>query len=271
MLRQRTLLGEFQPGMREGEKSVKAGEAIEGYYPALLTLDEFYKVQAALDSRRKQKGRRGKLVTSLFTGLLIDTQDGEQMVVRRPRAKNVLVSNGYFKGKSKWRQLDYSIVETTLLTRFLALTPADLYPVQAGKEAAELADVEGKIADLQAKMDAWGEEALSRSAALSKLIATAEAKQLLLISRREEFRGKMATANDNTLGETQDLVTHLAGLEGDALLDARTRLKALIRQMVEMIGVIVHGPKEAAFVVSLNGGNEILIGDTGELKRLRRA
>src|SRR5262249_28111224 len=62
MLRNRSVLGEYQPHVGTcAKKGVKAtrkpsGDPIKGYFPAVIEEATFYRVQHALDSRRKGGG-----------------------------------------------------------------------------------------------------------------------------------------------------------------------------------------------------------------------
>lgn len=69
-LQNRAVLGEFQPNVKVDGKRVPSGEPITGYYPSIISEDEFYQAQHARAARRVGgKGRKGPGYTNLFTGL----------------------------------------------------------------------------------------------------------------------------------------------------------------------------------------------------------
>ena len=75
ILRNRAVLGEYQPHRGHGAVGRQPiGKPIPDYYPAVIEAELFYRVQAALKSRRLMRGRTGKLVANLFTGLLHDAR-----------------------------------------------------------------------------------------------------------------------------------------------------------------------------------------------------
>jgi hypothetical protein len=68
ILKNRSVLGEFQPYKLKNRKRVKAGNPISNYYPQVVTEELFYKVQSRLNGYPKFGGKNGKL-TNLFGGL----------------------------------------------------------------------------------------------------------------------------------------------------------------------------------------------------------
>lgn len=73
LLRNRAIIGEYQPHIRAKRQKVKEGEPIPTYYPPLFTEDAdlFWRVQDALTKRNWTggKGRNGKRFTNIIKGL----------------------------------------------------------------------------------------------------------------------------------------------------------------------------------------------------------
>ena len=71
MLTNKATIGEHQPKRYENNKEFPVGEPIPNYYPAVIGEDLFSRAQEA---RRKNlasgRGRKGRLITNLFGGLL---------------------------------------------------------------------------------------------------------------------------------------------------------------------------------------------------------
>jgi DNA invertase Pin-like site-specific DNA recombinase len=71
ILKNRAVLGEFQPHKYIDGKRTPYGEPVKGYYPAIVDQELFDRVQRGLSERRfAGAGRKGKGYTSLFAGLL---------------------------------------------------------------------------------------------------------------------------------------------------------------------------------------------------------
>ena len=70
ILANRAALGEFQPHIRVEGKRTPDGEPIEGYFPAIIDDELFYRAQHAKSQRLVGGARRkGKAFTNLFSGL----------------------------------------------------------------------------------------------------------------------------------------------------------------------------------------------------------
>ncbi|MCS3417137.1 DNA invertase Pin-like site-specific DNA recombinase [Pseudomonas sp. BIGb0450] len=72
MLRNPATFGFYQPQKQGTGKRdlVPAGEPIEGYFPAIVSRETFEQCQRITAANTTRKGRKGKLFTNLFTGLL---------------------------------------------------------------------------------------------------------------------------------------------------------------------------------------------------------
>src|SRR5262249_1118005 len=69
ILSNKAVYGEFQPQMREdGNKRVDCGQPIKNYFPAVISEELFYQVQAGMKARFRVLGRPGEFETNLFTG-----------------------------------------------------------------------------------------------------------------------------------------------------------------------------------------------------------
>lgn len=69
-LENRAVLGEFQPHVKLDGERIPDGDPVVGYFPAIITEEQFYQAQHAKAQRRVGgKGRKGPGYTNLFTGL----------------------------------------------------------------------------------------------------------------------------------------------------------------------------------------------------------
>jgi DNA invertase Pin-like site-specific DNA recombinase len=76
ILKNRAVVGEYQPYKGRGKKRKPDGPPIPGYYPAIIEEQQWYAARAALTSRRGKAGRPAKERINVFTGLLFDARDG---------------------------------------------------------------------------------------------------------------------------------------------------------------------------------------------------
>jgi DNA invertase Pin-like site-specific DNA recombinase len=118
----RTVLGEYQPCQySENRKLVMDGEPIQNYYPAIISCQDFEKVQVLIGNRQcfTSKGRKGSNYSNLFTSILKCPDCDEPIRYVDKRSKNgsnknrkpFLQCRSYVTGKtcnpSKWNVEDF--------------------------------------------------------------------------------------------------------------------------------------------------------------------
>jgi DNA invertase Pin-like site-specific DNA recombinase len=245
ILRNRAVLGEFVPHAIRDGKRVPDGKSVAGYYPAVVDGATFYRVQAALDARRNQRGPRGRHVRNLFTGLLRDARDGCTLVTvtESDKCRSVrLVSSGAQHGHdgSDFRTFSYPAAEGAILQLLKELKASDILP-QTNRGVDEVAhwsgrlqDIEHRIGKLTAAMKEGGDFDLGL-----RLLRDLEAEKKGAVAKLEKVRVERATNEVEVLGETQSLIDLLAEAEGDELLALRTKIKARIAQLVADMRMLI--------------------------------
>jgi DNA invertase Pin-like site-specific DNA recombinase len=247
ILRNRAVLGEGQPHVRNGDgKRTPTGPAVPGYYPAVVSEAEFYQAAAALDSRKNQRGPRGKHVRNLFTGLLRDARDGCTLVTvsESDKCKTVkLVSSGGQRGHAgcNYRTFPYQVVEDAFLALVKELKASDVLPPDRGDARDEVAALSGRLQEIEhrisktmADLKAHGE--FEEGMRLLREL-NAEKKDVAL--RLEKAKAAAVTAEAEVLGETQSLAALLADAAGEELLALRTKVKARVGQLVSEMRMLV--------------------------------
>jgi len=261
ILRQRSLIGEFQPEKGRNAKREEAGAPVAGYYPALLTETEFLQVQTALDARRpgspdQQKSKRGERVACLFSGLLFDAIDGSKLVVRPERNDKVGLQNeNAFRGipGSVSRRIDNAEVEAALLSFFVRLSPADVSRGKATSEGTETLDK--AIADnltLEKELTALLTETKDRSWLAQIVACKAERKELE--RKRDQVQRTAASLERDTLEQGKSIVEEMSAKTGAELLEYRMRLKSLLPTIIERVEVRIFDKTSAEYTVSLKSG-----------------
>lgn len=260
IFRSRTLIGEFQA---RDDKGNEVGAPVENYYPALLTMDEFRRLQDSLDRRQTSKAKRTVRCTDLFSGLCFDA-NGTQLRVKETYRKLANGStqrtfwlNRYIMGVwAKGGACHYNIVEETLLDLFCGLTVADLYPVDSSAAQRELNELKANIADkkatqtaLEARMVGKGGERFI--SAFDTICDELEALETAL----EALEGRMCVAKVDHLADCKELISaHLEAQTEEQKLEIRFRLRETIAQVVSRVVVDIRSPQSADLTVTLSNG-----------------
>jgi DNA invertase Pin-like site-specific DNA recombinase len=251
ILRDRRALGEYQPrlGKGGGRNRKPDGDPIPGYFPAVITPEQWEACRGQATSRRKQRGRAGHHV-NLFQGLLKDARTGGSYFsvarIKQGHARRVLINNEGTEGREPRISFPEEVFERAVLSRLREIDPHDILngdgdqPDPSMVLSGQLARVEASIVAIVAEMDAHGE-----SPALFKRLRAKEAEQRGLKERLAEAQQKAAHPLSASWGEAQSLIDILDNAPDPQ--DARVRLRSAIRRIVESVHLlIVAGGKTAA-------------------------
>jgi DNA invertase Pin-like site-specific DNA recombinase len=248
VLNDRRALGEFQPC---GKGREPEGGPIKGYFPAVVSENDFWAAQAARDDRpvRRRVGRH----IDLFAGLLKDGRDGESYIAatrltrcggERPPQRVLIRAKSQDADGGTWsfplptfeRAVLSSLGEVDL-DELLGPAAPDLRPALQ----AELEDVRARKARI---VEAIEDGTIDRADAKSRMDG--------LKDRESELSGQLAEAGAQvarplagvwreaqTLAEAKDGT--LAGLlsNDETREDRRLRLRAALRRIVDSIYLLV--------------------------------
>jgi DNA invertase Pin-like site-specific DNA recombinase len=265
LLRSRSVLGEYQPHVgtcaKKGKKKTRRpeGDPIKGYFPAIVEEALFYRVQAALDGRKKGGGRTTG-TPNLFNGLLYDAADGRRMVMNSSNGKKVLVSSGAVKRVPgvPFKNLPYDLFERAVLSRLRELTPKDVLDRPGAAEDAvsvlsgHLALVKQKIAQATRR----AAEAEDPDVFLDLLEALGAQKKDLT-ARLEEATAEAACREGDNLGEFVSLIDLLAEAPAEERDGLRARTRVALRRVVMGIWIVVahHASSRLTYIqVFFRGG-----------------
>jgi DNA invertase Pin-like site-specific DNA recombinase len=236
LLSNRAVLGEYQPHTRRGGKRVPEGKPIPGYFPAIVTEDEWHAARAALRARRNKGGRPGGRV-NLFANLLRDARDGGSLhQVNKgkkgsgPALVNYKAALGV-KG-TKYVGFPLEVFEEKVLSKLREIDPREVLPAGNGDAervmvlAGKLGDVEGRIEKVKAQLVEGGD-----LAPLVDVLRALEAKRAATAEDLAEARRKAASPLSGAWGECRSLLDALDTAPDRE--DARVRLRSAIRRVVE--------------------------------------
>jgi DNA invertase Pin-like site-specific DNA recombinase len=236
----RATMGEYQPHTRRGGIARHPeGKPITGYFPAVVSEDEWHAARAALVSRRNKGGRPTPRV-NLFANLLRDARDGASLhVVDKGKKKGGGPSLVNYKAVMGVQGASYvsfplHVFEQAILSRLQEIKPRDVLPEGDGAAdkvlalTGKLADAEGRIEKLKAQL-IEGDDL----APLVDVLRTLEEKRVNLADELAAAKREAASPLAATWGEYRSLLDALAKAPDPA--DARVRLRASLRRIVESV------------------------------------
>jgi DNA invertase Pin-like site-specific DNA recombinase len=261
-------MGSYQPHKQNGKGVIPDGSPISGYYPAVVTAEEWQQAQAALQARGgdfdangrfrrggngvRGAGRKGKGEPNLFTGLVYCALSGEKMHLvhalgrkladERKRKKYVYLAPTQETGASKGGRIDYAVFEAAILTLLAELHPRDIMAGErsvAGK--SELARLSGRLFDIDNRIAQARRRALSAGDfdALLDLIQDLQDERKQVMERRAELELKERGRGSANLGEAQSLIGMLKSSPIRQREELRRRLRVRIEQLVSRIWLVI--------------------------------
>jgi DNA invertase Pin-like site-specific DNA recombinase len=259
ILTSRAVIGEYVP--YKAWRGKPAGEAVPGYFPAVIDEATFYAAQQALKTRAiVGRGRRGKYV-NLFAGLLRDWRDGGTMTYRHQADGSTIVPASAIQGvRVKWVSFPCSTLETAILSQLAELTVKDV----AGTDDADgrVKEAEGRLAKCDTLLRAWEakmDDPLIVDTVAAKL-AELKSERKQIIEERETAKRAVASPVANALDEIRTLADLLAADTSD---ETRIRVRAALRRVISNITLLIlpRGRDRLAFarVTLATGGVRVYL------------
>lgn len=256
ILTSRAVLGELQPHRKIRSTRVPEGPVIEGYYPPIIELELFERVQFARTTRKTTSaGRKGLAVTNLFTSTMRCGYCGSKLVYIDPGSRhgypNLICATGYRRvgcERYPWRYSDFeqsflAFVREIDLQGLLTERPTDDRRTVISNRLATLRAQESK---LKSDFDQLLEIHLRMpggSSLLQEKIAELEASKAKLLSEiqalEEEERSIIAREAEfhaaiNNIGEMVADVSN-------GTYELRSKVAQRIRAIVDVIYVFPAG------------------------------
>jgi hypothetical protein len=261
----RAVLGEYQPEARDAEgKKVRRGPPVPGYYPALITEDDWLRVQDAIRRRRFNKvGRPGTDEANLFTGLVRNAATGSPMSEdnkgTRGRPYRYLSSTTH-DGPGLAHSTPYDRFEEAVLSAVDQVQDTLAPGARAGEQQRRLKQAEEKALAAAARegmvrdaRDAAKGSPAAYGAFLQELAAVAEERSALE-AEVDRLRAEGLTAQAGALDQTKDLIGQLDELAQDParaeeLAQARRRVKRALANVLAGVWVYVQDVNRSSRVI----------------------
>jgi hypothetical protein len=253
ILRNRAVLGEYQPHKLAGEKRVPVGEPIPDYYPAVVTPSQFNAARKAVEAktRFRRDGRRGYgggnlNVNSLFSPLVYDF-DNSVIMLHNPGRKG-----DYPRLESRWRvgKRQHSVrLEEFEGVMLGVLADLDWKAIASEGESEEERRAAAELDAVLTEIDRSG----ARLASLEKLVAdgtfskslfeTLDAEKLAredLASRQEKLARALTEARSKAAA-VHDPEELIEAIRSGTKPELRLRLKSEIRKRIARIDLLFSG------------------------------
>src|SRR5581483_8959803 len=138
ILRSRAVLGECQLYEGSGKERKPIGDPLPNYFPAIVSEDEFYAAQVALQSRTNARGRKSEFATNLFPGFLWEATTQQKLYHHNRKGRRfprAYISLGELNGGDTTSPILVDAVEEAILSCLRGLHVEQLFPETGSSEA----------------------------------------------------------------------------------------------------------------------------------------
>lgn len=264
LLSNRAVMGEFQAYRREeGGPRLPYGDPVPGYFPVVVSSEDFHAASNARRSRTAAPGRRGTDVTNLFLGLAKCAGCGGSMILQNkgapPKGGRYFVcssagrSAGCDHGR-RWR-LDRTEAAVLRALAYSDLTAFDTRPDRGSNDPvapieAELADMKARRERLLGLVEEGDASATDRYRSLAARISNLKRRlQEADLLSREETTVPTFQEQSRLLGA---MLAEMNAAKDEARRDVRTRISQALRIALRRVSfgrheVVAHfqGPRVA--------------------------
>lgn len=258
IVKNRAVLGEYQPHAMIDGKRRPVGDPVQGYYPAVVSEDEFYAAQAARRARATYKGgRKGVELKNLFTHIATCAYCGEPMRMvdkgSGPKGGRYLKCSAGIKGMGcttkGWRYDDFerSFLYLAREVDLGAVMNAEADDAAARQREERLSALTEKSTSLQLQRERFAELSADPAVGIEFIrskLAAVESELAKTNLEIETLRAEMDAAESKPALATEDLrqlIEQHGRLAGVEAYDHRVRLAARLRSVVTKLAISTEG------------------------------
>jgi DNA invertase Pin-like site-specific DNA recombinase len=253
ILRDRSALGECQP---RGPGRKPEGPPIPGYYPAVITEEQWLLAFVGRGERKNEHAPRQRKHLNLFAGLVRSALDrGNHFVLHADGHSDgslpytYLVSARAIGGRGKWVSFSYPVFERAILNLLREVSAEEVFP-PAGEHAPRLTVLREQLKQTRREIASLSADlAQGYSAAVTAVLRQQETRETELADLVRQEEAKEARPADRDWKDFRDLAAALDGAKDKE--DARLRLRAALARRVQEIAVhIVSLPKRVKVLLA---------------------
>jgi len=259
ILRNRAVIGEYQPHQITNGKRKPVGEPIQNYYPVIIQPETFYAVQELFKQNKGTGGKTGK-ARNLFTNLAKCPYCGGSMAFinkgKPPKGANYLVCDNGRRGNGcSAHSIRYDEIEALILNNCRKLKPKEILPdpdEQAERceslhkkikgKSGELNNNEKRIKNLEEQIETTS-NADRRNKYEGRIIQLEkESKEIKAEINKLEMELHKAETRLHSLARWKnDVGTLQEAIQKEAAVELRIKLRFQLKEFIDKIEFYTDG------------------------------
>jgi len=241
ILNNRATVGEYQPYTGRAGKRKPDGEPIPGYYPVIIKEQEWFAARAAMSARKNKVGRPAKATINLFVGLLRDSRTGDSFSTVDKGEGNggrLLIPYHGTQGVGDRTSFPAVAFERAVLSCLKEIDPLEILP-KKDRSGEKVLALSGRLEDVEGRMQRIKAKLLESPdvESLADVLGTLEGQRKAVAAELAVARQEAASPAMEAWGQCRSLIETMDAAPDQA--DARVRLRATIRSIVESIWLLV--------------------------------
>lgn len=250
LLRNRAVLGEYQPHHHVDGKRIPEGSVIKGYYPTIIDIPLFEDVQQATAQRLVSgRGRKGKELSNLFSGLMKCPvcKVGMKFIDKGPpkghtylRCSAAALAASCSSVSIPYPEAELHILRTLRNINFEAVLKGDDWLLRTNELRKKIKDAEEKISSVNDRIDRAVSFIIQHddpSTRLAETLKQDEIEVAHLTTELEKMKSELAGMNSASGLESSDLIDAIRdeSLSGENRHALRRKLSEEIKRLVKAI------------------------------------
>jgi DNA invertase Pin-like site-specific DNA recombinase len=237
ILGDRRAVGEYQPRKRTGEDD---GPPVPGYFPVVVSEEEWLAARAGADQRRPKPGRLGEHI-NVLAGLLKNARDGDTYYATTrkhgDKRHRVLMNLAAAEGRGRGYSFPLEPFEQALFSRLREIDPHSILNGDAGPDetfvlSSEQTRIEARIAEIEAELEAGGPVP-----ELARVLRRRHEERADIVKRLAAARRKASFPLSEAWGATHSLLEAIDAAPDPR--DVRLRLRAAVNRIIASVWLLV--------------------------------
>ncbi len=248
ILKDKSVIGIYQPHMRTKDRREPTGTPITDYFPSVISENRYYKVQKAIADRKLSGGPATKKISNLFTKLVVDAA-GNPL-----RYKESTEQQTYLR--SDLTSIPYQLLEKSMIIWAKELDFSAVLPNTKQDVANSIPDIIDTIDGLTNQIEEVAERIKSgkKAGVLLDLLENLGDDKERAIANLEAAKVEASNVSTDALSTIKDVIDIATDVQ------TRSRLRRALQRVIKQIEVkgreYSTGIQFRKIIVTLHNGNK---------------
>jgi DNA invertase Pin-like site-specific DNA recombinase len=238
ILKNRAVFGEYQPMRGKTGNRKPDGSAVPGYFPAVLSEDQWLATRREIESRRRDTGRPTASV-NVFRRLVVDPRTGTPMRIMSRGKSPVIYPASYANEGTPLTSFPLSAFEAAVFCCLSEVDPGEVIPALDDGQAGRIEVIQARILALDARAEQMKSRMSDPDSAedLADVLGRIRSERKRLALELADLRAAVASPLADAWSNGRGLIESLQRKPGCEEL--RLKLRSVVRRIVSRVYCLV--------------------------------